>query len=611
MITFDNNMRCIEEYRSGLYEKLLKGISDQSFNTLKNITSYNTKEEVKAIQVELKDDRKYRLTSFYYPTLAAEQWVEQCDLTSINKVIAVFGLGNGTYIRELIKNIESQEWILIYEPSIEIFKHVLENYDITDIISSPKISLTIENINDNEIRAMLQSTVHWANLYSQRRYCHPQYDKIFEESYLKFLKEIKDNNDKCIILRNTESLFGRVNIKNTFKNMKYLKECNVISEFIDVFPDDVPAIIVSAGPSLDKNIEELKRVNKRAIIFAVDRSLSFLQKHDIEPDYIVTVDPLKPLEYFGDGRVIRTPLFTEVYSNKEILDVHQGRKIFYNALSYVNTILEKIGKPIMNLSIGTSVATATFSICLKLGFKKIILVGQDLAYSDDGISHAGSLDEIEITKEDIWVEGIHGNKVRTRYDWYDFLRWFGDSIIANKDIEVIDATEGGAKIKGTKIMSLRDAIDGYCKAEVDCNSINDSIKPTYNTNDLAVIRKYILESKNDLVIFKRVTKEAIRACDKMIINSKKNIDSCKSSQNLIKKLTKANKLISGNSLYSLIDSYITDSTVDSMRDIYQLSNDDQKNKILTYIRSKEVYEQILVAIDDIQQFIDNEADNLI
>ena len=61
-------------------------------------------------------------------------------------------------------------------------------------------------------------------------------------------------------------------------------------------PREMPAIIVSAGPSLNENIEELKKAKNKAFIIAVDTAMKPLLRNGIIPDMYAIIDGTKPLE---------------------------------------------------------------------------------------------------------------------------------------------------------------------------------------------------------------------------------------------------------------------------------------------------------------------------
>ena len=77
------------------------------------------------------------------------------------------------------------------------------------------------------------------------------------------------------------------------------------------------------------------------------------------------------------------------------------------------------------------------------------------------------MDKIDTSSENnyIEVESIDGGKVKTIYNLKMYLEWFEDQIQKYPNINVIDATEGGALIHGSKVMPLQQAIQKECLAE--------------------------------------------------------------------------------------------------------------------------------------------------
>ena len=127
-----------------------------------------------------------------------------------------------------------------------------------------------------------------------------------------------------------------------------------------------------------------------------------------------------------------------------------------------------------------------------MGFKTIVLVGQDLAYPGNR-SHAKAAYDDMVNPENkigyFMVEDIYGGEVLTRVDMNNYRRWFETAIENQKDLHVIDATEGGAKIKGTEILTLKEAIQRQCKKEYDIAGILQSVEPTFTDEEQCAIRE--------------------------------------------------------------------------------------------------------------------------
>ncbi|EOH2355851.1 6-hydroxymethylpterin diphosphokinase MptE-like protein, partial [Campylobacter jejuni] len=62
------------------------------------------------------------------------------------------------------------------------------------------------------------------------------------------------------------------------------------------------AIIVSTGPSLTKQLPILKKYANKATIISADSSYPILAKHDIKPDYVVSLERiLLTSEFFNNN----------------------------------------------------------------------------------------------------------------------------------------------------------------------------------------------------------------------------------------------------------------------------------------------------------------------
>ena len=127
----------------------------------------------------------------------------------------------------------------------------------------------------------------------------------------------------------------------------------------EVIPRDMPAIVVAAGPSLNKNIDELKRAKGKAFIIAVDTAIKPLLKKGIIPDMFAIVDGKKPIELVQNEEVKKIPLLTSISASHDVLEYHTGMKFFYNEGDiYINSMFFMNGKILEPLACGGSVATA-------------------------------------------------------------------------------------------------------------------------------------------------------------------------------------------------------------------------------------------------------------
>jgi hypothetical protein len=604
-------MKEIERSKYYLYNKIKENTSYTNANKLDAIELLPTLDEDTAVKITYQN-RPYRLNSIYSPTHEAERWAKQFEMKNIGIVVTMFGLGNGVFAREILRKLNQQGALFIYEPCPDLFFYVLEHYDLTDILGAGNVSITVEGVNDIEISNLLNNHVDWMNLRSQIVCAHPQYLNIFTESAKVFHKILQDNNNRVVVNKNTDVAISRLLISNTLKNIRYMVNSNIVTDLVGKFPKDVPAIVVAAGPSLDKNIEELKNAKGKAVIFAVDTAMKYLLAHDILPDFVVTLDPKKSMRHLADPRCSELPLFCRMDSRPEHLQLNRKGIIFYNLEGYVKSVYDALGKDTGYLHSGGSVATGAFSICETLGFQRIILVGQDLAYSG-GATHAGGItvDVSDAGSKLEIVEDICGNPIKTRYDWYVYIKWFEDAVALFGGEEVIDATEGGARLKGTTIMTLKDAIGKYCIAAVDCESILSGLSPTLNGQERDLLLLRLKQDLKDLEAIKSLAEEACVICDRLLNKYSKSIEETPGSMENNRKLSELNRTIEGKAVYELIDWDIAEATSDQIGSLYQYSDDERKEKLATYEKAKAIYEAIRESAGRLTPLFSEGLDNLL
>ncbi len=601
----EENKKYLKQFYSSLYELLYdkeKKKSDQTAmaetpgSGIDQVLSETAINGEKYMLVQ-KSNQYYRLNSSYHPSHEAEIWANQFSMTSISSIIAMFGVGNGVIIEKLISRLKKEDYLFIYEPCKEIFEHAMQEYDLSKLLTNRNVILTIKGMNEFDFHNLLQCSVNITNLNSQIQCTHPCYEELFLEDYVEFWKEIRDILVHTRISINTEVKFGPRLLINDFKNLEYLKESYTLYDIAPEMRTELPAIIVAAGPSVKENIDLLKRAKGRAYIFAVDRILDYLLDNDVEPDFLVTVDPSKPVEYFSRREDLKFPLLTELASNWEIVERHKGDKIFFNCDYFFRKMYEESGKTPPHILTGASVATVAFSVCIQLGFDKIALVGQDLAY-DGEFTHAGDVAEKPANCYDVMVEGVEGGMVRSRYDWKEFIIWYKDMIHLCPSIKVYDTKKKGGKIPGAEQMSLKDVLDKYgADADKHINSILNSESKAFTEERFSKALKYIQRGCSDLESIKKKAKSALGLCKKQMKAYSEGLEEDETTRVNTEKMIKINKFIESKAAYDLVDTFILTLTADDISTMYRLSQDEQADRLETYQKSLNMYQAILQGVD--------------
>ena len=107
-----------------------------------------------------------------------------------------------------------------------------------------------------------------------------------------------------IVNRETHMAFDRILPQHMLYHMRtMIKHSNIKQlkkKLADADLKDIPAVIVSAGPSLDKNVHLLKKIQGKALIITVDASIRAVIQAGVRPDILCTIDPNSPERFFSD-----------------------------------------------------------------------------------------------------------------------------------------------------------------------------------------------------------------------------------------------------------------------------------------------------------------------
>lgn len=516
-----------------------------------------------------KDNKICYLNGKRNSTEAARMWVETLGNLPNNAPVFIMGVGNPTYLQELVEQTENRITIIVYEPSLQIFLRFLEMVEIGQWMEKHLIIFWVKGIEDMDeehLRGILEQVIKYEMLPYFRSLILPNYDTLFTKEAVNFIKSCRNLAGEEVSNFNTKKLFSNVMVKNLLANAIHLCDGYKTTQLIDAIPRDIPAILVAAGPSLNKNIRELKKAKGKSFIIAVDTAIKPLLKEGIIPDMFAVIDALKPLDLVKIEQAKEIPLLTTLNAASEVLDYHTGMKFFFNeGYQFAERIFLKSGQKVGDVSSGGSVATSAFSMLYKIGMDTIILVGQDLAYTNNKSHADGTFHEImeeQDTSRYRMVEGNYEEKVPIAGDLKIFLDWYNMYIEGckkqSKNFRVINATEGGAKINHTEIMTLKEAIEQECIKEVDIQKNLKELPPMLNEENRIWARQYLAdmpkefhklvpEAKNIRKLYQKLDK----ICDKKKIDKKEYLS-------ILKRLKKQIEEIERKSTYQLVAITLTE-----------------------------------------------------
>lgn len=569
--------------------------------------------EGKQVLYVTKGEEVYQLDSLYNSEELLRDWFLQIKNWNFQSRFLLFGFGNGMYVNKLLKETEDEKKtrIIVYEPSKKIFLKVLEELDISEMISNERVLLSVDNCGMTDVKYFMENDIVYENINGTVRRDYLNYKELFPKSYKVYTEAVSIVINAIGANQDVSKKFGEAYYNNTFYNYRFMAGSKSLYSLYESLPPELPAIIVSAGPSLDKNIMDLKAAKGRSLIIAVDTSMSALLRNGIIPDIFVSVDAMKTLLHFQDERIKEVPLMCNLISSMELLNLHKGDKFFVNDFDpYVNQFFTNRLIELPLVVGGGSVSTDAFVLAEKMQRKVIILVGQDLAYTKN-LSHSAQTIWGNWTPEDLEmkttdIEGIDGEPVKSSFEFKLYLDWFEREIAANKKAKVIDATEGGAMIHGAINMKLKDAIEEYCPEQTQ--DIEGGVKKAeklLNAEGQKEFLEYMYHIPTEMKLLQKLLIKGIRKYEKMYMMAITGKYNGQEMKKLLLTVNELNEEIKATPVFYYIDLRTQDKVKEILEDVYKTEKDERTELIESVKEALEYYrilnEKLTDTIQDVEK----------
>jgi hypothetical protein len=438
----------------------------------------------------VKGKKKY-LLSKYDPAQEAKRFIKSLDPSDVTNFI-VIGIGLGYHITELIKTTSEQSRILVIENDRFLTRLAFETNDLKQILTHPGLTLLFSNKLEDEIEVLEKEKVNFS-LNGYRLIQQNSLSEVNTKRTNELLAGIKNIFQAYTIEIKTQSAKSKIFYKNIYKNYSNFISSAGIFNLKDSL-SNLPAIICSAGPSLDKNIQYLKAKRNNFLLISVATALAPLNENGISPDFIVSIDPDEITINFFDlhNNSENTWLLYNPVVPSIIPDSFIGRRLTYDSsVNLAQWLVKYLGSK-GSLSKIFSVAHAAFQFAQFIGCGPIIFIGQDLSFSQKRLhcrnsyyyrqqeDRVNKLENMKCLDHEKFI--LYSSNLLLKPDIFDkvttttismdtYSNMFSNS--NNQNSKIINATEGGIGISGLNNISLREAINLYCT--VNISSRVDSI----------------------------------------------------------------------------------------------------------------------------------------
>ena len=447
-------------------------------------------------------ERGVLLGSAYDPMRDGLRLAEQMAETPADIMVAV-GFGLGEQFEPYCER--NAGTLILYEPSLARLKAALSRLSITNLLATQR---DLHIVTDLEQFTTLLNARYIPGL-RLRVFPHPavlRLDPSGVAAVVDRTKRVKDALDTRIHTSVTQLMpWAWV----TAGNGRRIAESVDFGRLKDAFRGK-PAVVVAAGPSLDKQLPVLRAWRDRVVVVAIGQTLKALRQAGIEPDLVHILeskDVSHQLTDAGDSRDLCIALTPDAHP--AIFDV--PTRATFTATTGSSPmggwIAKATGESRFTMGGGT-VAQGAVGLAVMLGCDPILLIGQDLAFTDGRAYASGSAYEfvkVELAEDGtcaftemrqkaalipedritsggadragkgriVWVDGWHeGERVPTWWAYASFIEQYRDIGLAlrNAGIRLINCTEGGARIPQIDHRPFRDVLEELTTGAIDARA---------------------------------------------------------------------------------------------------------------------------------------------
>lgn len=470
--------------KTEIFKKNLKALKGSEYQTLKRKLG-RIKEAKDYIYVFDKDPLNCNIcyknikNLYINPLKELQEKIELFNKEYLRYPILFFyGLGNGIFYKSLLANKEHKR-VIVYEKDIELIFLVFNMIDFSKELLEGRFIL----IHTKEFNyAKADTLCSFLNLFLKTYNLHI-HSKFYEDQK-KEINLISTLNIQAIkniaLRRGNDPIDAMQGIEQFVLNLPKMLTHPSFSEFKKKRSNKSKnAILVATGPSLKKQLPLLKKYANKATIFCADSAYPILAKAGIKPDYVSMLERDDVVSKCFDNdfkefdKDITFILASLVYKDSiKFLEKNKRKYILVSrSLPFAYSLgLHDFGY----VSGGMSVAHLNYELALLLGHENIILIGQDLAYNDDGQTHSEGFihsayheGEFEKNKDKYKIKAYGGKGyVHSSEIWILFKNIFENLISEQKTTKIYNATEGGARIEGTIEKHFKEICEEFLKDEV-------------------------------------------------------------------------------------------------------------------------------------------------
>ncbi len=494
------------------------------------------------------------------PIKEAERFLGSLKSNSEEKLYIFFGAGLGYSIQLALK--DPKITVVWMEVSAYLLRLALEIYDYSTSLASGKLRILLKPFLEEKLYNTFRGLGTLTTSFLPHR---ASFQWKFEEySECKFICE-KFFQKKDVNIA-TLSKFETIWTRNILQNLPELQNFKPISLLFGL-AKEIPILVTGAGPSLYYDLKEIQKYRNYFLLVTVDTALPILDKHDISPDLIYSVDP-QPINraylegYRGEGILVFDP--TSTYHSLRLGHFQKG---FYSSSPFplFKLFTKHISREVGDVPFGGSVSTNSVSLAELMGANQVLLSGQDLAFSD-GYAHCkGAILEERLNYKEsrkfrrelhnyrqlyalqkIQVEGYDGKLYHTNEKMQIFRKWFEDH---SQNKNWINLSSKGAKIANIPKLSYKEYFNSLSeRIPTKVKKVQEQIKEILNREENYFQKEnFILEIKDviqNLSEFECILKKGKNLSEKIYLLIQKKQNNSNEFHKSLQEIEKIDEIVS-------------------------------------------------------------------
>ena len=351
----------------------------------------------------------------------------------------ILGGGLGYLPYQLWRLSEGAADIFIYETDKKLIEYA-DLYGVLSYIDSVNLHV-IHKDNPEDVYFEFLEPLKEQRSYKNYVYCWKYED--YDGEYIKAIDEFILNEGVTREFARKWDLNYEKNSELDHKNVSELDPNRFAEEWV----------IVAAGPSVDENEDFIRESIGRRTICTVNTSIRWFNKKKLRSDICVACDPFDQLADHIVGMEESTegvPLIADAVTNWRFMKLYRGEKYYVLSSSSVSNKARAEDMEYDFWTFGGTVADMALCTALKMGAKKIYLIGVDLAYPGGKNYSENMSHKIESgISSGVMCASVEDTEVQTSETFVFFKGCIEAHVLDSSEVKIINKSKHGAYIKGT------------------------------------------------------------------------------------------------------------------------------------------------------------------